>query len=88
MAKVIIVPTEDYNILKKYFGASREGCLVLVPEKALNSFSTAAQARCRKLAAKSDVQYDFGGEPDVCIDLILCEDSYAYGALLYESEMG
>lgn len=85
MAKVMIVPVEDYKILKKYLGA--ENGLVLVPEESLRSLPSAAQALCWELAKKDDVPYDFGGgDPDVCIDLILCQDSYAYGDLLYESE--
>lgn len=83
MAKIMIVPTADYNILKKYLGAGVG--LVLVSEESLRSLPSAAQSRCRELEKEDDVPYDFGGEPDVCIDFIHCTDSYAYGELLDES---
>lgn len=85
MAKVMIVPNEDYNILKKYLGVE-DGKLVLIPESSLISFPPAAQTRCRELTNVDDVVYDFGDEPDICVDLVLSEDSYAYGVLIQESE--
>lgn len=86
MAKVMIVPVADYKVLKKYLGADPCGRLIIVPEDALNSFPPKARAECRKQASKDDIPYDFGGEPDVCIDLVLCEDSYAYGVIVEKKE--
>lgn len=84
----MIVPTEEYNILKKYLGANDKVGLVLVPEESIRSFPPIAQAKCRELAYEEDVPYDFGGgDPDIQIDLILSQESYAYGDLLCKSEL-
>lgn len=78
MAKIMIVPTKDYEILKKYLQPS----IVIIPEPALASFPPKAQAKARELVGCGDVDYDFGGEPDISMDVILNEGSYTYTELL------
>lgn len=78
MAKIMIVPTKDYEILKKYLQPS----VVLIPESILTSFPPEAQAKARELVWRGDIDYDFGGEPDISMDVILNEGSYTYAELL------
>ena len=75
MAKIMIVPASDYEVFKKYLFPS----VVLIPEHFLNTISPEAKNKVQEL---EDVHYDFGGEPDINMDIVLCEDSYAYNKLI------
>ena len=77
MAKVMIVPASDYEILKKYL----DPAVVLIPETILSSFPPEAQKKALELS-EDGAYYDFGGEPGINMDVILCKDSYAYNKLL------
>ena len=77
MAKVRVVPKEDWAVIKKYV----EDGTVLVPE---NVLSKILPEHAEQLRAQDGqiVDYDFGGEPECCIDIIHSEESYAYSAIL------
>lgn len=77
MAKVRVVPKEDWAVIKKYV----EDGTVLVPE---NVLSKILPEHAEQLCALDGqiVDYDFGGEPECCIDIIHSEESYAYSAIL------
>ena len=78
MAKIMIVPASDYEVFKKYLLPS----VVLIPEHFLNTISPEAKNKVKELERCEDVHYDFGGEPDINMDIVLCEDSYAYNKLI------
>lgn len=78
MAKIMIVPASDYEVLKKYLFPS----VVLIPEPFLNTIPPEAKNRVQELERREDVRYDFGGEPDIGMDIVLCKDSYAYNELI------
>lgn len=81
MAKFKIVPSEDYEILKKYL--TDEFRFVFISESFLRTLPADAQAKCRELAAAEGVPYDFGGgDPDIIVDIIQSKDDYAYGELI------
>lgn len=84
MAILKIIPKADYDVLKKYIGI--ENGVVLLPEEVLNSFPTEVQKKYREIEQNGDFDYDFGGEPDVCADIVLCEDSYAHCELILGDE--
>lgn len=77
MAKVRIVPKEDWAVIKKYV----EDGTVLVPENVLSKILPERAEQLRALDGQI-VDYDFGGEPECCIDIIHSEESYAYSAIL------
>lgn len=78
MATVKIVPTEDWEILRKYL--DNPG-IILIPEEALEEFSEEDAAIIRN-ADNEEVEYDFGGDADVWVDAIHGPDSYASIPLL------
>lgn len=84
MANVCIVPSQDWEVIRKYiYGQSGA---ILVPEHALDAFSQEQQDKLRKLATEGNgVYYNFGGEPDFVVDFLLSPDSYAAGILLEEN---
>lgn len=77
MAKVRVVPKEDWAVIKKYV----EDGTVLVPENVLSKIFPERAEQLRALDGQI-VDYDFGGEPECCIDIIHSEESYAYSAIL------
>lgn len=77
MAKVRVVPKEDWAVIKKYV----EDGTVLVPENVLSKILPEHAEQLRALDGQI-VDYDFGGEPECCIDIIHSEESYAYSAIL------
>lgn len=77
MAKVRVVPKEDWAVIKKYV----EDGTVLVPENVLSKILPERAEQLRALDGQI-VDYDFGGEPECCIDIIHSEESYAYSAIL------
>lgn len=85
MAKLVIVPQEDYKVVSKYIGKSDSG-LILLPQDVLDTLSSEDQAALRTLAQKDYVNYDFGGEPSVVIDVITERESYACVDLLGSTE--
>lgn len=84
MAKLIIVPQSDWDIVKKYLDGA---ALVLVPEAALASFQKESAEELRRLAEEGAwVDYGFGGEPDIAIDIIHNEASFAAQEILKGTE--
>lgn len=77
MAKVCVVPKEDWAVVKKYV----EDGNILIPENVLGEISPERAEQLRALDGQI-VDYDFGGEPECCIDIIHSEESYAYSAIL------
>lgn len=77
MRKFKIIPPEDYEVLRKYL-ADAQG-VVLIPESFLRTLPVSAQTKCQELANVGTISYDFGGEPDVYVDIIQDMDDYAYG---------
>ena len=79
MAKLKIVPSEHWGVLKEYL--CNPG-MVLVPEDAMSSFSDEQKSRLQEINEGGFVDYDFGGEPDLYIDIIYDRTSYAAEAIL------
>lgn len=70
-----IVPQEDWEVLKKYLDADG---VVLVPE---NNLAGVQKLYFHGLKSNTDVDYDFGGEPNVWVDIAPHVDSYAISEL-------
>lgn len=81
MATVKIVPKEHWEILREYIGADDEGAVLLVPEGNLSKFSAVDEQTIREQDGK-DIEYDFGGEPDVVIDVLNDPGNYCVDILL------
>ena len=83
MAKLVIIPEEDYNVVKKYLPSSGfPDSVVLVPETVIkdSDFPAETAAKLRELDGQP-VDYDFGGEADVFVDIITDKDHYALASL-------
>lgn len=80
MAKLIIVPEEDYNVVKKYLASPDS--IVLVPEQVINDsdFPAETAAKLKELDGQP-IDYDFGGEADLFVDVILNKNHYALESL-------
>ena len=74
MAAVLrLVPQKDWEVLKKYLSGS-EGC-VLIPETLLYSLPENQRNRLQG-SDSSLVEYDYGGEADVWVDMVQSPDAY------------
>lgn len=82
MAQLFIVPAEDYEVLRKYQVTTRGESVILVPEPVIDTpdFPKEAVAKLRELDGKT-VDYDFGGEPDVYMDIVTDRYHYALESL-------
>ena len=82
MAQLFIVPEEDYKIISKYL-VDVDGA-VLVPESVLSDpdFPAEAAEEVRHRDGK-EIDYDFGGEPDISVDIITSKDHFALDAIIY-----
>lgn len=89
MAKLKIVPPKHYEILNQYLGSSVQGGVVLVPEEVIGSehFPKERADALRRMDG-ADINYAFGGEPDVLVDIVLSNDSYALSELFADTEEG
>lgn len=76
MATLKIVPKEHWEILREYLCDDDGGAPVLVPEDNLKVFSEKNATILREHNGKF-IEYDFGGEPDIILDIIRTPDSYA-----------
>lgn len=91
MAQLFIVPKEDYKVIRKYLFGSCGMSAVLVPEETLENpdFPKATAEKLRALDGM-EVNYDFGGEPDILLDVITSKDHYSLSSLVqdpaYEEE--
>ena len=83
MARITIVPEQDWNVLRKYLG---ETGVVLIPEHAMNTMSEKKQEKLKELDGKYVDDYGFGGEPDVMVDIVLTEDAYFIGEIIGEED--
>lgn len=79
MATVKIVPTQDWEVLRKYLDATG---VVLIPEDAVSRFPEKDAAKIREADEFQMELYDFGGEADVWVDIIHGPDSYAAPLLM------
>ena len=78
MAILKIVPEEDYKVLMEYLS---EPSVVLLPESVLADFSPEIQRKFRRMDQEGQIDYDFGGDPDVYVDVIRSDWCYAYRTL-------
>lgn len=84
MARIHIVPREAWEIIREYL---EDPGAILIPETSLDSFPDEKAAQLREIAECGDApDYNFGGEPDVCIDIIHCPTSYAAEYLLGDTD--
>ena len=75
MAIVKIVPKEDWEIIKKYF--SQGMGVVLIPDEARDAYFPAAMAEAFRKKNNTEVDYDFGGDPDFFVDIMSTPLHYA-----------
>lgn len=83
MAKLVIIPEEDYDVVKKYLPSSGfPDSVVLVPETVIegSDFPAETAAKLRELDGQP-IDYDFGGEADLFVDIITDKDHYALASL-------
>lgn len=78
MAILKIVPEEVYQVLMEYLSDSD---VVLLPESVLAEFSPEIQRKFRRMDQEGQIDYDFGGDPDVYVDVIRSDWGYAYRTL-------
>ena len=78
MAILKIVPEEVYQVLMEYLSDSD---VVLLPESVLAEFSPEIQRKFRRMDQEGQIDYDFGGDPDVYVDVIKSDWCYAYRTL-------
>lgn len=74
MAQLRIIPREEFDQLAKLLGATGgplKGC-VLMPDDLAKELEI----------VEGEYDYDFGGDPDVMVDLVFNEDHYFIGKLL------
>lgn len=83
MAILKIVPEEDYKVLMEYLS---EPSVVLLPESVLAKFSPDVQRKFRRMEQDGQVDYDFGGDPEVYVDVIRSDWGYAYKTLAAAKE--
>lgn len=73
MAILKIVPEEVYQVLMEYLSDSD---VVLLPESVLAEFSPEIQRKFRRMDQEGQIDYDFGGDPDVYVDVIRSDWCY------------
>ena len=73
MAILKIVPEEVYQVLMEYLSDSD---VVLLPESVLAGFSPEIQRKFRRMDQEGQIDYDFGGDPDVYVDVIRSDWCY------------
>ena len=83
MAILKIVPEEDYKVLMEYLS---EPSVVLLPESVLAKFSPDVQRKFRRMEQEGQGDYDFGGDPEVYLDVIRNDWGYAYKTLAAAEE--
>lgn len=84
MAKVRIVPKKDWEIVSKYIGANE--ALILVPEELLEKMPDNQKSRIAHLD-RHEIDYDFGGEADIWIDIPHLDGGCCMEALTEEEEL-
>lgn len=80
-----IVPEKDYLVLMEYLS---DPGVVLLPESVLAGFSPDVQRKFRRMDQEGQIDYDFGGEPEVYVDVIRSDSCYAYKTLTAAEDDG
>ena len=78
MVTLKIVPREDYEVLMRYLD---EDGVVLLSEVVLETFTPDVQEKFQELADEG-LDYNFGGEPDMYVDVIRSNCGYTYQTLI------
>ena len=78
MVTLKIVPYEDYEVLMRYLD---EDGVVLLSEAVLETFTPDVQGKFQELA-DGELDYNFGGEPDLYVDVIRSNCGYTYQTLI------
>lgn len=80
MAAYVVCPNEQqWEVLQWFLGQAREGCILVAPE--------ARQQIKEKHGFDPDeiegqpIAYDFGGEPDVWLDVVRGPDNFGVAAM-------
>lgn len=83
MAQLFVVPKKDYEVIRKYLFASSGMSTILVPEEVLEKpdFPEETANKLRALGGQ-EVNYDFGGEPDIYLDVVTSKEHYSLSSIL------
>ena len=85
MSILKIVPGKDYQVLMDYLN---DPGVVLLPESVLAGFSPEIQRKFRRMDQECQIDYYFGGEPEVYVDVIRSDCCYAYKTLTAAEDDG
>ena len=82
MAQLFVVPKQDYEVIRKYLFDGDGMSAILVPEEVLDKpdFPKEMANRLRELDG-TEVNYDFGGEPDIYLDVVTSKDHYSLSSI-------
>ena len=83
MSILKIVPGKDYQVLMDYLS---DPGVVLLPESVLAGFPPEIQRKFRRMDQEGQIDYDFGGDPEVYLDVIRNDWGYAYKTLAAAEE--
>lgn len=79
--RIKVVPEEHWDILKQYLN---HDAVVLVRESVLETLDNEAQANALRNGEPFIMDYDFGGEADVWVDLVEDADHMAWGYMFQD----
>jgi len=77
-----IIPDKDWETIRKYFGYAGVGRAVLIPETVFRNLPKSMKAKAKELSKTGTCDYNFGGEADIMMDVILSPSEYAAYELL------
>lgn len=81
-ARVVIPEVSDWDIISSFLDDCCEGAVVIPPAVAITLREQGAELP----EAGSLIEYDFGGEADVWLDVVTSPDHYAIRAVTADSE--
>jgi hypothetical protein len=87
MAAILVMPSEDeWPIIKAFLGKCHEGAIVVAPDIAKDLVEQVADKTGVEISDGDYFEYEFGGSPDICIDVVITLDHLAAEYLIGEGE--
>lgn len=87
MAAVLVMPTtREWKIIKPFLDKLQDGAIVVSPEISKELTQKALEKTGIKLNPGDIIEYEFGGDPDICVDVVESLDHLAVDLLTGEDD--
>jgi hypothetical protein len=87
MSAILVMPTaKEWKVIKPFLDKCQEGAIVIAPEIQATLTQEVLEKTGERIDDGDFFEYEFGGQPDICIDVVSSLDHLAADLLRGEDD--